>query len=213
MHPFTLKGLYAITDNTLSPTTPLLMQHAKAALAGGAAILQYRNKSDKRAVLLEQAKALRALCNQYNKPLIINDDIKLAKAVSAHGVHLGQQDQTLQEARQVLGDNAIIGITCHDQLPLAIQAYQNGANYVAFGRFFNSKTKPGDIFCSTDLLTTAKQRINCPIVAIGGLTVENAPMIINHGADMIAVIHHLFGAKDINQQAQQLAQLFIKPSG
>lgn len=198
-----LQGLYAITDSQLMPDDDTLLTQVEHALRGGAAIVQYRDKSTNHTQRLRQAQALRQLCHDYQRYLLINDDIALARESQAHGVHLGQSDGSLAAARATLGKDAIIGITCHDQLVLAQQAEQEGADYVAFGAFYPSKTKPNASTAPLALLAEAKSRLSRPIVAIGGITVDNAPQTIQAGADMLAVIHALFSAPDIEQQAQR----------
>ncbi|MFT6916970.1 MAG: thiamine-phosphate pyrophosphorylase [Motiliproteus sp.] len=202
-----LRGLYAITDATLTPEPELLIK-VSAALRGGARIIQYRDKSRDAPTRLRQARALTALCHRFQRPLIINDDPELALACDAAGVHLGQGDTDLTRARALLGKNALIGITCHDSLELALQAQQQGADYVAFGAFFPSTSKPGARAAPLALLQQARQRLHVPIVAIGGIRVDNAPQIITQGAAMVAVIQDLFAATDVEERARQLTGLF-----
>ncbi|MCW8884634.1 MAG: thiamine phosphate synthase [Motiliproteus sp.] len=206
---FPLSGLYAITDSTLMPNEKLLAMVEKA-LVGGAAIVQYRDKSDNQQLRQFQATALVNLCNSYQRPLLINDDIQLAKAANAHGVHLGQGDGSVAEARSILGDNTIIGVTCHDSLALAQEAQNQGADYVAFGAFFPSATKPDARPAPIELLHDARQLLQIPVVAIGGITVDNAQQVIDSGAAMTAVVHSLFAAENIKARAQQFNQLFAR---
>ncbi|GGC00286.1 thiamine-phosphate synthase [Marinobacterium zhoushanense] len=204
----TLSGLYAITDAGLMPDDQQLLDSVAAALRGGARIVQYRDKSDDASKRLRQAQALAQLCRAHLAPLLINDDVELALASGADGVHLGQTDGSLAAARERLGAKAIIGITCHDQLDLALAAEQGGADYVAFGAFFPSSTKPDAIPAPLSLLQDARSRLHCPIVAIGGLSMDNASQVIQAGADMIAVIHALFAQDDIEARARAFGQLF-----
>lgn len=184
--------LYGITDSTLMPTSESLYLHVSAALSAGCKIIQYRDKSSNAVLRLEQAITLTRMCHQHDAVLIINDDVQLCVQANADGVHLGQDDMTLAEARAVLGTSAIIGITCHDQLDTALNAQQAGADYVAFGRFFESKTKPSASYAPLALLRDAKKTLTVPIVAIGGITLENTPSVLSEGADMVAVVHALF---------------------
>lgn len=203
-----LRGLYAITDSELLKGK--LLPYVEAALKGGAKLLQYRDKSSDDARRLREAEALRELCNQYGAALIINDDAELAARLGV-GLHLGQGDGSLSVARALLGRKAIIGGTCHAQLALAETAAKEGASYVAFGRFFNSSTKPGAPAADIDLLATARAQITLPIVAIGGVTLDNAPALISHGASMVAVVHGLFGADsaaEVERRAQAFSALF-----
>ncbi len=157
---------------------------------------------------MRQARALNLLCQQYQVPLLINDDIELALACGAAGVHLGQSDGSHAAARAQLGADAIIGITCHDSLELAAQAQHDGADYLAFGAFFPSQTKPSARPASMEILAQARSRFALPIVAIGGISVDNAGQLIEAGADMTAVVHALFAADAITARAQQFKNQF-----
>lgn len=199
-----LRGLYAITDSQL--LAGRFLSHVEAALDGGVTLLQYRDKSDDAAQRLREAEALAKLCERYTTQLIINDDVELAARLGV-GVHLGQTDGPLTPARALLGHQAIIGSTCHAQLELAEQAAREGASYVAFGRFFNSVTKPGAPAASVELLEQARRRVNLPIAVIGGITLDNAAPLVAHGADLLAVIHGLFGA-DSAQEVTRRARAF-----
>ena len=202
-----LRGLYAITDSQLTPAH-CIEQKVESALKGGAQLIQYRDKTSPFEQKKITALKLQGLCRQYHRKLIINDDLKLAHAINADGVHLGQEDASINDARELLGSDVIIGATCHDSLSLAHNAVNNGASYVAFGRFYCSTTKPGASSCSIELLKEARQSINIPIIAIGGITLKSAPVIIAEGADMIAMVHGVFGAENIEQQSQELSRLF-----
>ncbi|MDX1634422.1 MAG: thiamine phosphate synthase [Marinobacter sp.] len=206
-------GLYAITDSTLLPGERLF-EGVAAALRGGAVMVQYRDKSDDAAARLHQASRLQALCRDAGAPLIINDDAELARAVGAAGVHLGQDDAGLAEARALLGDEAIIGITCHGELALAERAAEAGADYLAFGRFFPSTTKPGERYADRSLLTDARP-LGLPLVAIGGITAENGAQLVQAGAHCLAVIGDLFGANDIERQARRFDHMIRqnRPAG
>lgn len=204
-----LRGLYAITDSKLLADGRLL-PYAEAALKGGARLLQYRDKSGDDARRLREAEALRELCERYGAQLIINDDAELAARLSV-GLHLGQEDGSLSVARALLGRKAIIGATCHARLDLAEQAIGEGASYVAFGRFFDSNTKPGAPAATLELLGQARQRFTQPITAIGGVTLENAPDLIARGASLVAVVHALFAAEsagEVERRACAFSELF-----
>ena len=201
-----LRGLYAITDDTL--LADRLVAAVTDALAGGCRLVQYRSKHTDAHHRLAEAQQLVQLCHTHNAHLIINDDVVLAKAVAADGVHLGQDDMLLTEARRILGTQAIIGITCHNSLALARAAQQDGANYVAFGRFFSSITKQSAPPADLSILRTAKQQLSIPVVAIGGITLDNAVSVLQEGADMLAVVGDLFSAKNITARAQAYAALF-----
>ncbi|PVZ40445.1 thiamine phosphate synthase [Pseudomonas sp. CC120222-01a] len=199
-----LRGLYAITDSQL--LAGRFLSHVEAALEGGVCLLQYRDKSDDAARRLREAEALMKLCERYGTQLLINDDAELAARLGV-GVHLGQTDGPLTPARALLGRQAIIGSTCHASLELAAQAASEGASYVAFGRFFNSVTKPGAPAANVDLLEQARAQVKLPIAVIGGITLDNAAPLIAHGADLLAVIHGLFGA-DSAQEVTRRARAF-----
>lgn len=204
-----LRGLYAITDSTLLADGRLL-PYAEAALRGGARLLQYRDKSDNAATRLREADALRELCERHGATLVINDDAELAARLGV-GLHLGQEDGSLAAARALLGRRTIIGATCHASIELAEQARREGASYVAFGRFFNSSTKPGAPAATLVMLQQARQQIALPIVAIGGVTLDNTPQLIACGASLVAVVHALFAAdsaSEVERRARAFSALF-----
>ena len=186
-------GLYLITPDE-TDTTRLLARTAPL-LAAGVTWLQYRNKAAGSALQHEQASALLELCMPTGVPLIINDDVRLAKAIGAAGVHLGEDDGDIAAARALLGENAIIGASCYDQLELATRAVAAGAGYVAFGAFFPTRSKTGTRHASVGLLTDAVS-LGVPRVAIGGITPDNARCLIAAGADLVAVIAGVFDAPD-----------------
>jgi thiamine-phosphate pyrophosphorylase len=204
--------LYAITDSILMPDEKLF-SGVEAALKGGCKFVQYRDKSQNIERRFTDATKLLMLCKQYNANLIINDDAKLAQQINAHGVHLGQGDGDIKAARLLLGDDAIIGVTCHDSLELAEQAIADGATYIAFGRFFSSNTKPDARPAPLNLLTQARAKFpNTIIAAIGGITTENANNVLTAGADLIAVCHSLFAANDIEAQAKLFNNSIVIPA-
>jgi thiamine-phosphate pyrophosphorylase len=204
-----LSGLYAITDSSQEQ----LAQDVELALKGGAHIIQYRDKSSDSHKRLAQTEKLLDLCRRHSAYLIINDDVELATTVGADGVHLGQDDLNITSAREQLGDQAIIGVSCYNRLELATAAQEAGADYVAFGRFFPSKTKPQAVQAEIELLSEAKKRLQLPIVAIGGITPENGAPLIAAGADMLAVIQGVLGQQDIRAAAEQFAKLFEQNEG
>ena len=208
MRPVAIRGLYAITLD--SADTANLLAMTELVLVGGARIIQYRNKIADAALRQEQAYLLAQLCRKYRAVFIINDHVDLAITVDADGVHLGQDDGCIGDARKKLGDEKIIGVSCYNQLNLAIDASQQGADYVAFGAFFASSTKPDAEAASTDLLCKAKQKLFVPIVTIGGITLTNAATLIDQGGDAIAVSNALFGAQDIQSAARAFSQLFCE---
>jgi thiamine-phosphate pyrophosphorylase len=203
-----VSGLYAVTPDVAD--TPSLLTTAEAALAGGARMLQYRNKSASSALRLLQARALLALCRKFRVPLIINDHLDLAVAVDADGLHLGAEDGSLATARKGLGPTRILGASCYDRVEHAREAERLGADYVAFGSFFPSSVKPGAVRAPLALLRDAKRSLSVPIVAIGGITLENAPQLIAAGADGVAVVSALFGADDVRLAASRFSALFAR---
>ena len=202
-----LNGLYAITDARLQRPDQLI-DHVRQAIDGGARLIQYRDKSSDAMFRLRQARDLADLCRERGVALIINDDVQLAAECGARGVHLGKNDADPQTARQLLGDNAIIGVSCYNDLSLALQAANQGANYIAFGRFFPSRTKPKAVQAGLDLIRLARQQISLPVAAIGGITAHNATPLLDVGVAMLAVVHGVFAAADIRQAAAAYAALF-----
>lgn len=204
-----LTGLYAITDAKQHDTQQLIAD-VEQALLGGARIIQYRDKSDNQQRRHEAAMALRKLTRRHDALFIINDDAQLANAAQADGVHLGQEDANIKAARRLLGENAIIGVSCYNRFELAQQANDQGADYIAFGRFFSSRTKPDAAQAELALLQRAQQELSIPVVAIGGITATNAAELISAGAQMLAVVDDIFGQADIQAAAQRYEKLFTR---
>ena len=203
-----LRGLYAITPDCAD--TARLARLVEEALAGGAALVQYRGKLREESVALDQARMLRALCHRYDAAFIVNDSIALALSVDADGVHLGRDDGELAAARAALGGR-ILGVSCYDQPELARRAARAGADYVALGSVFASRTKPGAVRAPLECLARARQASGLPVAAIGGITAANAAQAIAAGADMLAVISSLFDAPDVRAAAGALASNFGGP--
>lgn len=201
-----ITGVYALTPD--EPNTAILLAKVEAALQGGIAILQYRNKLANHKLQTQQARALLPLCRQYQVPLIINDSVKLCLTLDADGVHLGADDGNLAEVRARLGSSKILGASCYNRFDLALAAQQSGADYVAFGACFPSSTKPNAHVASVDLFKLALTQLKIPTVAIGGITVENASQVIEAGASSIALINAIFNANDVKFSVQQFQQLF-----
>lgn len=203
-------GLYAITDARLG-NSDALVDSVGAAIAGGATVIQYRDKGDDITRRLTEATHLQDLCNASAVPLIINDDIDLAVAVGAAGVHLGRDDLSVAEARARLPSESIVGCSCYDRFDLAKNAAAAGADYVAFGSFFPSPTKPDAVRASPELLRRARRELALPTVAIGGITPENGAALVAAGATWLAVITAVFAAADICQAARAFAPCFDDP--
>ena len=201
-----MRGLYAITDDHW--LAGRLVPAVTAVLAGGCRWVQYRSKQTDARQRQAEATALLAVCREYGAHLLVNDDVLLARTIGAHGVHLGQQDLSAQQAREQLGAEAIIGVTCHDSLALAQAAVEAGADYVAFGRFFSSTTKQTASAAPLSVLAAAKQQLSVPVVAIGGITLDNAADVIAAGADMLAVVGDIFNCDAITARSRAYAALF-----
>lgn len=200
-----LQGLYVLTDERLGTA---LIPTVRAAIEGGARLVQYRDKSNDAARRWREAQALRALTAAAGVLFLINDDVALAKTVAADGVHLGRGDDSLQTARGVLGEQAVIGISCYNDWSRAAAAVAAGASYLAFGAFFPSQTKPDASVAEPALLTRARAAWDVPLCAIGGITAENASPLRAAGADMLAVISAVLYAPEVTQAAQAIACLW-----
>ncbi|MEO8383615.1 MAG: thiamine phosphate synthase [Betaproteobacteria bacterium] len=212
-----MRGLYAITPE--SSDLPKLVDQVGQAVAGGASAIQYRNKSLSPGAAILQAKALQTLLSKTGVLFIINDNIELALAIRADGVHVGKQDSDLSALsgvrEHILSGRFssrhqpfLIGVSCYNDLQRAKAAVAAGADYVAFGSFFPSQTKPDAAKADVMLIKSAKIALDVPVVAIGGITLENAPQLIAARVDAIAVITDLFGADDISHRARQFTNLF-----
>jgi thiamine-phosphate pyrophosphorylase len=200
-----LRGLYAITPDDIGRAAPAGMRRVAAAVASGAlCALQYRNKAASASQRLAEARELAQLCRRFGVPLIINDDLALAFEVDAAGLHLGREDGDLVAARAQL-PGRILGASCYNQPELAQRAVAAGADYVAFGSVFPSPTKPAAVRAPLSLFSLL---LGVPKVAIGGITLENAPQVVAAGADCVAVITDLFEAPDVARRARDFAKIF-----
>lgn len=200
-----ISGLYAVTPDV--EDTAQLVKAAEQVLQGGASLLQYRNKTASYALKREQAGALMWLCEDYDVPFIINDHVLLCVELDADGVHLGGGDGDIAAARRLLGARKLIGASCYNRLELARQAKVQGADYVAFGACFDSGTKPAAVRAPLTLFGEAGA-LDLPLVAIGGITADNAGSVIAAGADSVAVINALFSADAPERAARTLSNLF-----
>jgi thiamine-phosphate pyrophosphorylase len=201
------KGLYAITD-CINLNTEQLIYKTELILQAGVAMLQYRSKHDDYSVRESQAHELKSLGDKFNVPFIINDDIELALAVHADGIHLGQEDIDCGEARALFDQQIIIGISCYNDLNRAVKAENMGASYIAFGAFFPTLTKHNTVKAEPELIRNAKQRLELPVVAIGGITPENGGALIDAGADFLAVVSGIYGADDPEHAVRSYLKLF-----
>lgn len=196
-------AIYALTDPALLPGERLYSAVAEA-LAGGIRLVQLRDKQANQTELRSMATRLVALCNTFGALCLINDHTDIALETGAQGVHLGQSDGSVREARRRLGDAAIIGVTCHSDLELARRAQAEGATYVAFGRFYSSSTKPLAQAADPAVLSAARREIALPLVAIGGIGRDNMAPLLRAGAQTLAVCHSLFSAADVAGAAREL---------
>lgn len=198
------QGLYAITPAEWPPAK--LLPALEQVLEGGARLVQYRAKPGPDADL---ARELLDMCRQAGAGLIVNDDADLAAIIGADGVHLGRDDTDIARARDLLGEQAIIGVSCYNDLDRAAALAENGPDYLAFGSLFPSPTKPDAVHCAPEILTRARG-FGLPVAAIGGITADNAAKVIAAGADLVAVISDLFEAEDIRARARQFQELFLR---
>jgi thiamine-phosphate pyrophosphorylase len=209
MRQFPTRGLYAITQTQNNQNKlesfDAFFAAVVAAIRGGAAVVQYRDKNHVDAPYV--ARELIKICHQHNIPLIINDDVELALLSKADGVHLGKEDSDITEARKRLGDAAIIGVSCYNSVERALAAQTLGASYVAFGRFYPSSSKPLAAPANIETLRKAKSAIQLPIVAIGGILPENGGQLLTAGANLLAVIGGVFD-HDPEQSASAYQRLF-----
>ena len=207
MTPLPRRGLYAIT--AAADTDPhRLAARVAAAIDGGAAMIQYRAKDRREDERHTAATLLLDVCRARRTPLIVNDDPALAAGIGADGVHVGRGDGDVRSARRIIGDRGIVGVSCYDRLDLALAATGQGAAYVAFGSFFASPTKPHAVPAPVRLLSAAHEKLDVPIVAIGGVTARNGAALIEAGADFIAAIDGVFGGDDVEHAARGYAALF-----
>jgi thiamine-phosphate pyrophosphorylase len=201
------RGLCAVTDPRAGAVEDLVAC-VEQAIKGGARMIQYRDKLATAAQRRERAAALVDVCGRYRIPLIVNDDVELTDAIGASGVHLGKRDMSIAAARAALGKAAIIGASCYNDFARAEQAREAGADYVAFGSFFPSPSKPDAVTANLALLRRARATLAMPVCAIGGITAANAAPLIRAGADLVAVISGVFGQADPESAAREIAALF-----
>lgn len=180
----------------------------ESVLRGGAQLIQLREKTLTDEEIFDTAQIIKQLCDQFNVPLIINDRVTLAKKLDADGVHIGHMDQSIEAVRSFLGNRKIIGVSCYNQLPLALSAQSRGANYVAFGSVFLSSTKPGAVQVSIQTIRTAIDRLCIPVCAIGGINEANAASLTEQGIPLLAVSHAVFNASQPETTARQISQLW-----
>ena len=201
-----MKGLYVITDcENLS--TDRLLAATENVLRAGVAVLQYRDKSRNHTKRQYETAELRLLCREYNCLFIINDDVQLAKSANSDGVHLGSGDCDCNKARNELGPGAMIGVSCYNRVETALAAADAGADYIAFGSFYPSPSKQDTVIAKPGIIKQAKRKIALPIVAIGGITPSNCRILLESGADLLAVISSIYQADDPYSAAQEFNRL------
>lgn len=205
-----LTGLYVLTDSQLYPHTEW-PERVELAILGGTNVIQLRDKYMSNDDLKPTALLIKQICDDYDVTFIINDRVSLAKEINADGVHIGQDDHTLREARHYLGHNFLIGVSCYQHLFSALRAEKFGANYVAFGSLFPSRTKPHARHCPLSIISKAHKIINIPICAIGGITANNSRHALDAGASMIAATHSVFNARDPMAAANKFNPQVIMP--
>lgn len=200
-----LKGIYAITDEVLTPSKTILKQ-VEDALKGGAKIIQLRNKSASDNDLIDIATQLQKLCASYNATFFINDRVELAQKIGADGVHIGFSDLGVKATRKLIGPNVLIGVSCYGDLERAKQAVKDGADYVAFGAFYPSKTKPKAAVVPLEVIKIAKKELNVPVCVIGGINESNIQEVAQHKPDMYSLVSDIFEAENIEEKVNRLTQ-------
>ena len=203
-----IKGLYAITSDERNLS--ILKSKVESSIKGGATLVQYRSKILSKNDQKKQAEEIKKICDYYKIPLIINDDIELCSILDADGVHLGENDVNLEKARFILGPEKIVGVSCYNSIDRVKISQDKGATYVALGACFQSATKPNAPIASVDLIALVLKNFQVPLVAIGGITLENIDLIINEGVECCAVINNLFKSEDIEGTAKQFSSLLQK---
>ncbi len=201
-----MKGLYLVTPDW--DDTHKLLETSEAALRGGAALLQYRNKTADAPLRREQAAQLQALCRRYAVPFIVNDFVDLCMELDADGIHVGGTDTAVAEVRAAVGPSKIVGASCYGSMELARDAHRSGASYVAFGGFYPSRVKKYEVSTPPEIVARAKAEIPLPNVVIGGMTPENAVPLVAQGTDMVAAISSVYFEQDPEAAARRFAGLF-----
>ncbi len=197
------KGIYAITDDRLTPHETILSQ-VEEALDAGIALLQYRNKIDSDDAVASICTQLQHMCRLHGVPFIIDDRPHLAQKIGADGLHIGKDDIYLREARKIF-TKGFIGVSCYGSIKKALEAQSEGAYYAAFGSFYPSPTKPHSGIVSMSVLSKAKETLSIPVCAIGGINVTNIHEIAAHRPDMISVVSAIWDG-NITRNIKQLKQ-------
>ena len=200
-----IKGLYAVTPE--EKDLFVLSSQVESCIKGGARLIQYRSKTLSKIEQNKQARKIKIVCDYYKVPLIINDDIELCRILDADGVHLGENDDSLEKARLILGPSKIIGVSCYNSIDRVKKAVDKGATYIALGACFPTITKPSAPTASLELIALVLKKFKIPVVAIGGINLENIDLLINEGVNCVAMINSLFKVKDIEGTARKFSSL------
>ena len=196
--------IYAISDDILMPEN-LALEYAREILEYGVKFFQFRSK---KAVKNEKlASEILNLCEKFGAKFIVNDDVKFAKKIGAKAVHLGKDDENIKEAFDILGKDAYVGVSCYNDINLAINATKNGASYVAFGSVFTSPTKPNAPKCGLEIVKEAKQILNLPVCVIGGINETNIGSLSHAKPDLIAVISAIYKDGNIKENIKNLQRI------
>jgi thiamine-phosphate pyrophosphorylase len=208
MQNYLLEGLYVLTDSRLHAHSEWPAR-IELAILGGAAVIQLRDKKLSDDALRPTALLIKQICADYGVTFIVNDRVTLAKQIQADGVHIGQHDQSQRKAREYLGRNFLIGVSCYKNLWSALQAQKSGADYVAFGSIFPSSTKQNAPRCPLSIIHKAHSLLNIPVCAIGGISPNNCHYALEAGANLIAATHSVFNARDPMEAANKLTHQVI----
>ena len=196
--------IYAISDDILMPEN-LALEYAREILECGVKFFQFRSK---KAVKNEKlASEILNFCEKFGAKFIVNDDVKFAKKIGAKAVHLGKDDENIKEAFEILGEDAYVGVSCYNDISLAINAAKNGASYVAFGSIFTSSTKPNAPKCGLEVVKEAKQILDLPVCVIGGINETNIGSLSHAKPDLIAVISAIYKNGDIKENIKNLQKI------
>lgn len=200
-----LQGLYVISDDILTPTETIIEQITQA-LKGGAKVIQLRNKRGTDKEIKALSLSIQKRCDVYDALFVLNDKIEIAIELGIDGLHIGKSDHhRFEEIRKRFG--GIIGVSCYDSVAMAKVFEEKGADYVAFGSFFHSHTKPNSTVIDRGVLVEAREVLKTPICAIGGITLHNIEKILPYKPDMVSVIHDIWSSHKIKKQAQKYSHL------
>lgn len=201
------RGLYVITDCEQLPPGELFLR-TQQILDAGIVALQYRDKTENKNKM-EIAMKLKDMCRQKHTLFIINDDVELANELQADGVHVGRDDSDYRQVRDLLGEETILGLSCYNEFEKALEAQENGVDYIAFGSVFPTNSKKNTVSSPIDLIKMAKQKLDIPVAAIGGITPDNCIQLIDAGVDLLAVISSVYQSPNPYQTVKKFNHLFL----